>query len=161
MEITFRVYLMSNMISLDQSMNSRSLLLGDDRSTSYLKSSFTSSRNTVWKSGDWNISTQATFYLLRTFYYFRNNLTKIPKALIGNRNRNKAIQEKVSPKWNIPVESSLSNKSTVCCNTIYWKAKIIYELIASLEENTSAQKTARGHRSKITTILDTLSLHLK
>ena len=79
LESTFRVYLISAMMSLDQSMNSRSLLLGDDRSTSYLKSSFTSSRNTVWKpTADWNISTQTApvFYELLLCDYFRN-LTKI------------------------------------------------------------------------------------
>ena len=43
---TRRVYLMSLMMSIDQSMNSRSLLLGVERSTSYLNFSFTSSRST-------------------------------------------------------------------------------------------------------------------
>lgn len=40
-------YLMSSMISLDQSMKSRNLLLGEDRSTSYLNCCFTSSRSTL------------------------------------------------------------------------------------------------------------------
>ena len=44
---TLRVYLISSIISRDQAMNSRNLLLGDDRSTSYLNFSFTSSLRTL------------------------------------------------------------------------------------------------------------------
>ena len=44
---TFRVYLMSCIMSRDHAMNSRNLLLGDDRSTSYLNFSFTSSLRTL------------------------------------------------------------------------------------------------------------------
>ncbi len=47
---TFRVYLISIIMSLDQSMNSLSLLLGEDLSTSYLNSSLTSSLSSAYNA---------------------------------------------------------------------------------------------------------------